>query len=107
MNNGVYLKTMKNLRNRIDVKFVRNKNSSLKWSTNKKAVGKIKDETAGVAIEEFDGIKPKMYSYLVNDNNEHKKAKGVNRNIVARKCHKVYKDVLLNEKYLRHLMNSI
>ena len=32
---------------------------------------------SGVAIEEFVGLKPKMYSCLV-DNGEHKKAKGVN-----------------------------
>ena len=35
-------------------------------------VGKMKDETAGVATEEFVGLKPKMYSHLVNDNSEHK-----------------------------------
>ena len=35
-------------------------------------VGKIKDETADVAIEEFVGLKPKIYSYLVDDNSEHK-----------------------------------
>ena len=29
-------------------------------------VGKMKDETAGVAIEEFVGLKPNMYSYLVH-----------------------------------------
>ena len=45
--------------------------------TNKLAIGKMQDETEGVAIEEFVGLKPKMYSFLV-DNNEHKKAKGVN-----------------------------
>ena len=33
----------------------------------------MKDKTAGVAIEEFVGLKPKMYSYLVNDNSEIKK----------------------------------
>ena len=31
----------------------------------------MKDETAGVAIEEFVGLKPKMYSYLLADNIEH------------------------------------
>ena len=55
----------------------------------------MKDERAGVAIEEFVGSKPKMYSYLVNDNSEHKRAKGVNRNIVATISHNEYKDVLL------------
>ena len=44
-------------------------------NSNKLVVGKIKDETTGVAIEEFVGLKPKMYSYLVNDNSEHKKQK--------------------------------
>ena len=33
----------------------------------------MKDETAGVAIKEFVGLKPKMYSFLVDDNSEHKK----------------------------------
>ena len=50
---------------------------------NKLVVGKMKNETAGVAIEEFVGLTPKMYSYLVNDNSDHKKAKVVNRNHVA------------------------
>ena len=27
----------------------------------------MKDETAGVAIEEFVGLKPKMYAFLIND----------------------------------------
>ena len=33
-------------------------------NSNKLLVGKIKDETGGVANEEFVGLKPKMYSYL-------------------------------------------
>ena len=32
----------------------------------------------GIAIEEFVGLKPKMHSFLVGDNSEHKKAKEVN-----------------------------
>ena len=53
-------------------------------------VGKLKDETPGVAIEEFVGWKPKMYSYLVNDNSEYKKAKCVSRNVVATISHNEY-----------------
>ena len=67
----------------------------------------MKDETAGVATEEFVRLKPKMYSYLVNDNSEHKKAKVVNRNVVATISHNEYKDVLLNKKCLRHSINRI
>ena len=33
-------------------------------------VGKTRDETAGVATEEFAGLKAKMYSYLVDNNSE-------------------------------------
>ena len=28
----------------------------------------MKDETEGVAIEEFVGLRPKMYSFLVDNN---------------------------------------
>ena len=68
-------------------------------------IGKMKDETAEVVIEEFVTLKPKMYSYL--HNSKHKKAKGVNRNVVATISHSKYKDVLLNKKCLRHSMNRI
>ena len=67
-------------------------------NSNKLVISKMKDQTFGVAIEEFIGLNPKMYSYLVNDNSEHKKAKGVNRNVVAAICHNEYKNVLLNKK---------
>ena len=42
--------------------------------SNKLVVGKMKDETAGVAIKEFVGLKSKMYSFLVDYSSEHKKA---------------------------------
>ena len=44
----------------------------------------MKDETGGFANEELVGLKPKMYSFLVG-NSDHKKAKGVNGNIIATK----------------------
>ena len=67
----------------------------------------MKGETGGAAIEEFVGLKPKMYSFLVDDNKKHKKAKGVNKNVVATISHNKYKDTLLNIKCLRHSMNRI
>ena len=33
-------------------------------NSNKWMVGKMKEETAGVVIEEFVGLNPNMYSYL-------------------------------------------
>ena len=47
--------------------------------SNKLVVGKMKDETDGVAITEFVGLKPK--SFLVHDSTEHKKGKGANTNV--------------------------
>ena len=76
-------------------------------NSSKLVVGKMKDETAGVSIDEFVGLMPIMYSCLVDDNSEHEKAKGVNRNIIATISHNKYKDVLLNKKCLRHSMNRI
>ena len=42
----------------------------------------MKDETRGVVVEEFVGLKPKMNLFLVH-NSEHKKEKCVNNNVVA------------------------
>ena len=68
----------------------------------------MKDETGGVAIEEFVGLNPKTYSFLV-DNSEHKKVKAVNRNvnIVATIGQNEHKDALLNNQCVRHSMNRI
>ena len=70
-------------------------------NSNKLVIGKMNDETAGIAIKDFDRLKPKMYSFLLEKNSEHKKPKGVNRNVVATISHNEYKDVLLNNKCIR------
>ena len=81
-------------------------NSKYYDNSNKLVIGKMKDKTAGSANKEFVELKPKIYSFLV-DNSEHKEAKGVNRNVVATISHNEYKDVLLNNKCIRHSMNRI
>ena len=75
-------------------------------NSNKLAIGKMKDVTEGFVIQEFVGLKPKIYSLLVG-NREFKKAKGVNRNVVAKINLDEYKDVLLNNKCVRHSVNRI
>ena len=75
-------------------------------NSNKLIIWKMKDETGGVAIEEFVGLKPKMYSFLL-DNSEHRKAKGVNKKIIATISHNEYKDVLLSNIFISHSMNRI
>ena len=76
-------------------------------NSNKIVVDKMKDETAGVTIEETVTLKPKMYACLVDDNSEHKKARSVNKKVVATIIHHEYNDVLLKKKRLRHSMNKI
>ena len=39
--------------------------------SNKLVIGKMKDETTGVAIKGCVVLKPKMYSFLVEENSEH------------------------------------
>ena len=60
-----------------------------------------------IAIEEFFGLKPNMYSILVSDSSEYKKAKGVNKNVAAKISRNECKDVLLNKKCWRHSINGI
>ena len=60
----------------------------------------MKNKAGGVAIEEFVGLNPKLHSVKVDDSSEHKKAKGVNKNVVARITHEKY-------QCLRHLTNRI
>ena len=62
-------------------------------------------ESTGVPVKEFVGLKPKMHSFLVDINSEHKKAKVINKNVVSNVSHNECKDVLLNRKCLRHSKN--
>ena len=50
-------------------------------------------------------MKSRIYSFLAG-NSEHKKRKGINRNVVAITRYNEYKDILNNE-CIRHLMNKI
>ena len=45
-------------------------NSLYHNKTNKKVIGKFKDEAASIPIAEFVGLKSKMYSYIKNDEKE-------------------------------------
>ena len=52
----------------------------------------MKDETEGVAIKEFVGLKAKIFSLSVEDNSEHKTANDMNKNVIATISHNEYKD---------------
>ena len=44
------------------------------YNLNKLVVGEMNDQTGGVTIKVFVELKPKMYSFLVDDLSEHEKA---------------------------------
>ena len=74
-----------------------NKNSGFYDATNKKVIGKMKDETKGEPTVEFVGLRSKMYSYVQNDEITCKKAKGIKKNIVKNVIkHEDYKKILFN-----------
>ena len=60
------------------------------WFSRNTCLVKRKMKRSGVAILEFVGLKPKIYSFLVDDSSEHKKAKDVNKNVVATISHNEY-----------------
>ena len=64
--------------------------------TNKKVLGKFKDEMNGKIITHFIGLKPKAYCYKVyGDDKEHKKSKGVVKHKVSnRLTYKTYEETL-------------
>ena len=77
-------------------------------NSNKLVIGKMKNETGGVAIEEFVGLKPKIYRFLEYDNSEQKKQKvWIEMLLYVTISHNKYKDALLNNKYLRYSINRI
>ena len=57
------------------------KYSAFVFDENKKEIGKMKDEAAGMVIKEFIGLRSKMYSYEI-DNETTKKCKGISKNTV-------------------------
>ena len=79
------------------------KDSKFFDDTNKKVIGKMKDEFGGVIVEEFVGLKSKMHSMKKIDVKEYNTAKGVS---IATELNK-FKDVLLNKKIVTHKMKRI
>ena len=76
--------------------------------TNKKVIGKFKDETSGIPIIEFIGLRSKMYSYIKDNSKCEKTAKGIKKNITKQNIyHEDYKEVLFNNKQMQHTMKTI
>ena len=79
------------------------KDSKFFDETNKNFIGKMKDTSEGKIIDEFVGLKSKMYSMKNIGGKESNTTKGVN---IATECHE-FKDTLFNKKIIRHKMRRL
>ena len=84
------------------------KDSKYHDDTNKKVIGKFKDEAVGVPICEFAGLRSKMYSYIKDNQKGGKTAKGIKKNIIKKDItHENYKNTLFNAEQMTHKMKTI
>ena len=72
-------------------------NRTLRTGKNKKVIGLMKDELGGKIMTEFEALRPKTYSYLMDDGNTNKKAKGTKNCVIKRMLNFInYKNCLLD-----------
>ena len=86
----------------VDVKhrfYPPNHPSGIPSGFNKKVLGMFKDEAGGKVIDEFVGLRAKLYSYKMFEGEESKKCKGVKSRWLKRVLHtKIIKSVCLRVK---------
>ena len=76
-------------------------NRSLPIGKNKKALGLFKDELGDKIMKEFCTLRPKPYAYLLDNDNEKKKAKGIKKCVIKRELmFENYKNSLFNKKII-------
>ena len=74
---------------------------------NKKVIGKFKDETGGLPIKEWIGLRAKMYSMKLENDQEKKTGKGIKKNVLKKDIkHADYKDCLFFQQEYVHVMKS-
>jgi hypothetical protein len=74
---------------------------------NKKVLGKFKEEINGQIMEEFVGLRSKMYSYKIFESGkEAKKIKGIKKNVVRKEtCFDDFKNCLLTKESIYKKQN--
>ena len=82
--------------------------SGIEAGLNKKVVGMFKDEAGGEIIEEFVGLRAKLYSYKMMDGDDVKKCKGVKKSVVKKSINFAdYKKCLFTGEEQLRKMNII
>ena len=82
--------------------------SGIPVGKNKKVPGLMKDEAGGKIIEEFVGLRAKLYSYKMFEGKEEKKCKGIKKSVIKKNISfENYKECLFSEKPQMRKMNVI
>ena len=99
----------KDIRKKFDTSdYPENHPSGIKTGVNKKVIGKFKDEAAGKQITHFVGLRPKLYTFKVEEKGETRKAKGVKKNVIKKSLSfEDYKKCLFTEDEIMKEMNII
>ena len=75
---------------------------------NQRCVRIFEDESAGIPIKEFIGLKSKMYSYVKDNEKGGRTAKGIKKNVIKNNIkHEDYKNTLMNNEQMHHKMKTI
>ena len=75
-------------------------------SQNKKRIGCFKDELKGADMQEFVGLRAKVYAFKSNEE-ETKKLKGITKSVVTQEIHfDHYKECLMNRVQYKAQMNT-
>ena len=75
--------------------------------SNKKVIGKMKDQLVGSPIKEFIGLRSKMYSYIKDNEKGGKTAKGIKKNIIKNEIkHEDSKNTLFSQQ-MYHRIKTI
>lgn len=74
---------------------------------NKKIVGLFKDENSGLIMTEFVGLRAKMYSFSLENDNVLSKAKGISKNVTNTLTIDDYKNALFKNHKLYKRQNNI
>ena len=79
--------------------------SGILTGVNKKVIGMFKDEVAGKQITCFVGLRPKLYSFKIEESKEVRKCKGIKKNVIKKKLDfEDYVDCLfLGKKQMRSM----
>ena len=59
--------------------------SGILTGVNKKVIGMFKDEVAGKQITRFVGLRPKLYTFEIEEDKEVRKCKGIKKNVVKKR----------------------